>query len=216
MRCGWLGAEIKAAGLEALGIEYFANSLFFCYDLPPLAERYVVSCQNDQEKFMRFWTASQPAVVGYIRALVPGDAANDVVQNTALTLFRRFAAYDDSRPFTAWAMGVAKFQILGHRRDAARSFLSFEPDLLEHFTEEWADAYQAADYRATALEPCLDRLSARARKIVRMRYFEGLTGVEIGSRMGSSDAAIRMMLQRIRAQLHKCTKENLSTEGGAA
>jgi RNA polymerase sigma-70 factor (ECF subfamily) len=175
-----------------------------------------VSCQNDQEKFMRFWTTSQPAVVGYIRSLVPGDAANDVVQNTALALFRRFADYDDSRPFTAWAMGVAKFQILGHRRDAARSFLSFEPDLLERFTEEWADACQTADYRATALEYCLDKLSARARKIVRMRYFEGLTGVEIGSRMGSSDAAIRMMLQRIRDQLRKCTEENLSTEGGAA
>ncbi len=165
---------------------------------------------------MRLWTASQPAVVGYIRALVPGDTANDILQNTALTLFRRFSDYDDSRPFTAWAMGVAKFQILGHRRDAARSFLSFEPDLLDRFTEEWTDASQAADYRATALEYCLDKLSARARKIVQMRYFEGLTGVEIGGRLGSSDASIRMMLQRIRDQLRKCTEEKLSTEGGAA
>ena len=127
---------------------------------------------------------------------MPGDGANDVIQDTALTLFRRFSDYDDSRPFTAWAMGVAEFQILGYRRDATRSFLTFEPELLGRFTDEWVEVCPAVDHRAGALEACLEKLSARARQVVRMRYFDGLTGVEIGRRPGSSDAAVRMLLQR--------------------
>lgn len=172
--------------------------------------------ENDQERFMKLWTVAQPAVVGYIRALVPGDGANDVIQDTALTLFRRFSDYDDSRPFTAWAMGVAKFQILGYRRDAARSFLTFDSELLDRFTEEWVEACPAEDHRAGALEACLEKLSARARQVVRMRYFDGLTGVEIGRRLGSSDAAVRMLLQRIRDQLRKCAEQQLSMEGSPA
>ena len=64
---------------------------------------------DDQDRFTRCWTQAQPAIAGYIAALVPDPhAADDVVQEVAVILLRKFAEYDPARPFIAWAMGVAK------------------------------------------------------------------------------------------------------------
>ena len=46
--------------------------------------------ERAQEKFMQLWTTAQPAVAGYVRSVVrDGAAAQDVLQDTALVLFRR-------------------------------------------------------------------------------------------------------------------------------
>ena len=45
---------------------------------------------------MRLWTAAQPTVSGYVRALVRDRAvADEVLQETSLVLFRRFDEYDE-------------------------------------------------------------------------------------------------------------------------
>ena len=112
-------------------------------------------------------------------------------------------------------MGVAKFQVLGYRRDEARSFLTFEADLLESFTEQWAAAEPEVDRRSGALQECLDQLTGRARDVVRMRYFEEITAEEIAKRSGGNGAAVRVMLQRIREQLRACITGRMQAEGGA-
>lgn len=165
---------------------------------------------------MHLWTGAQPAVAAYLRAVMrDGSAAKDVLQETALVLFRRFAEYDGARPFLGWALGVARFQVLGFHRDAARSFLTFDAELFERFTEQWAVAAPAADHRATALQLCLGRLAARAREVVRLRYFEDLTAEEIAARTGANGAAVRVMLQRIREQLRECIERQMQAERSA-
>ena len=172
--------------------------------------------ERAQEQFVQLWTAAQPAVAGYICALMrDGEVAKDVLQETALVLLRRFAEYDSQRPFLAWALGVARFQMLGHQRDAARSFLTFDTELMERFTEHWAETAPAADRRAGALRECLEKLPGRARDVLRQRYFEELTAEDIARRLGANGASVRVMLQRIREQLRKCIERRMQAEGGA-
>jgi RNA polymerase sigma-70 factor, ECF subfamily len=173
--------------------------------------------EQDQERFMRLWAEAQPAVAAFVHAVVRDSAAaKDLAQETALVLFRRFGEYDGQRPFVAWALGVAKFQVLGFRRDEARSFVTFDTELFDKFTELWAEAAPAVDRRAEALQTCLERLAGRARQVVRLRYFEGLTAEEIGRQTGSNGAAIRMLLQRVREQLRQCIQKQASGEGRPA
>ncbi len=165
---------------------------------------------------MQLWTVAQPAVSGYIRALVKdGAAAQDVLQETVLVLFRRFGEYDENRPFLAWALGVARYQVLGLHRDRARSSLVFDPELLEQLTEQWAEAAPASDWRSWALQECLDKLQGRPREVVRWRYFEELTADEIAARLKSKGASIRVMLQRIREQLRACIERRILEERSA-
>ena len=160
---------------------------------------------RDQERFMRHWTSAQPAVANYVHALVRDHgSARDVLQETAVVLFRRFAEYDGERPFVAWALGIARFQVMGLRRDAARSLVTFDEALLTRFTETWADLVPESSDRGELLESCMDRLSAHARRTLRLRYFEELTADEIAVRLGGSGPSIRVTLQRIREQLRAC------------
>jgi RNA polymerase sigma-70 factor (ECF subfamily) len=85
---------------------------------------------DDSERFTLHWTAAQPAVGSYIGSLVPDfQEAEDLLQDVAIVLLRKFAQYDERRPFVAWALGVAKFEILSSRRRHARSFLTVDSDL---------------------------------------------------------------------------------------
>jgi RNA polymerase sigma-70 factor (ECF subfamily) len=140
-------------------------------------------------------------------------AAKDLVQETALVLFRRFAEYDGERPFLAWALGVAKFQVLGFQRDQARSVVTFDTELFDQFTDAWAQQAPAATRQAAALEVCLERLTARPRQMIRLRYFEDLNSREIARRLGGRSAAVRVALQRIREQLRVCVEQQLRGEG---
>jgi|694.fasta_scaffold87310_2 RNA polymerase sigma-70 factor (ECF subfamily) len=170
--------------------------------------------EPEQERFLKLWAESQRAVVHYIHATVrDAAAAKDLAQETALVLFRRFPEYDGSRPFLAWALGVARFQVRGHHRDAARSRVCFDTELLDRFTELWAETATGASERSAALEVCLERLSSDSRQMVRLRYFEQLHSGEIAVRIGSSATAVRMALQRIREQLRACVEARLRIDG---
>ena len=170
--------------------------------------------EQDQLRFMRLWTAAQPAVSGFVRALVRDrSVADEVMQETSLVLFRRFDEYDEQRPFVAWALGIAKFQVLGLNRDAARSRVSFDTDLLARFTETWAELAPRASDRSFFLQECIQRLTARARQMVRLRYYDDLTAEEISRQIDGTGAAVRVALQRIRQQLRECVERQLRAEG---
>lgn len=170
-----------------------------------------------QELFTRLWTAVQPAVAGYIRALVRDDpVADDLTQETALVLLRTFSSYDPQRPFLPWALNTAKFQILGHRRDEARCRVLFDGDLLDRITENWGDAAPQISGEQAALGECLETLAPHARKLLRLRYDETLDSTQIARQLATTAAAVRMALQRAREQLRVCVERRLQIGGGTA
>ena len=139
--------------------------------------------------------------------------ADEVLQETSLVLFRRFDEYDEQRPFVAWALGVARFQVLSLNRDAARSRVAFDTELLVRFIEAWGELAPGASDRSLFLQDCIQRLAARARQMVRLRYYDELTAEEIARQIGGTGAAVRVALQRIRQQLRECVERQLRAEG---
>jgi RNA polymerase sigma-70 factor, ECF subfamily len=170
----------------------------FCISSTPLSAA-------QQEDFTRLWTQVQSAVAGYVNTLV-GDRrlAEDLLQETALRLLRNYDRYDSARPFLPWALSTAKLCVLGHFRDRSRSKLVFGDDLLERFTQSWAEVVPANPYHLTDLQECLKHLAEPARQMIFMRYFESLDATEIGRRLRREAAAVRMALQRIRIKLREC------------
>lgn len=172
--------------------------------------------EDDQGRFLRLWTISQPMVASYVHALIlDHTAAQDVLQETALVIFRRFAEYDESRPFVSWALGIAKYQVLGQRRDLMRCPVVFDDEVLAGFTENWADATSIQVDVSELLRPCLEKLASHARRLVQMRYFDDLNASEIANRLGMASAAVRVALQRVREQLRTCVDRQLELEKGS-
>ncbi len=166
---------------------------------------------------MCLWTTAQPAVANYVHALVHDQgAAKDVLQETALVLFRRFPEYDGTRPFVAWALGIARFQVMGLRRNEARNLVVFDNEVLEKFTKTWAELAPTVSDREAWLQACLARLAAHARTVLQLRYVEGFSAEEIAKRLGANGPAVRVTLQRIREQLRTCIERQRRREGEIA
>ncbi|MFW5845888.1 MAG: sigma factor [Planctomycetota bacterium] len=72
--------------------------------------------------FIALWSRNQASVAAFIGALVPHAAdADDLQQEVAVLCQERFAEYDPSRPFAAWACGMARMRVRGHFRDRGRA-----------------------------------------------------------------------------------------------
>ena len=116
------------------------------------------------------------------------------------------------RPFVAWAIGVAKREVLMARRHHARSFLSYQADLLERIGEAYEELAPEFEDRSRALRECLRRVKGRAGELLRLRYEESLKPNAIATRVGIAVVAVRVMLSRTRATLRECIERKLKPQ----
>ncbi len=170
---------------------------------------------DNHEQFTRRWTEAQPIVAGYISAVVPDfQEAEDLLQDVAVILLRKFPEYDPQRPFVAWAIGVAKREVLMARRHHARSFLSYQADLLERIGEAYEELAPEFEDRSHALRECLRRVKGRAGELLRLRYEESLKPNAIATQVGIAVVAVRVMLSRTRTALRECIERKLRPQKG--
>jgi RNA polymerase sigma-70 factor, ECF subfamily len=168
---------------------------------------------DQQEQFTRLWTQAQSTVACFVHTSIRDRGqAEDLLQEIAMTLLRKFAEYDPSKAFLPWAMGVAKFAILGSRRDSARSRLVFDEALLERISATFLEIAPALREEEAFLDLCLTKLAPMARRMVRLRYYDLLDSREIARVLGKGEVAIRVGLLRIREQLRKCIESQLQLE----
>ena len=168
---------------------------------------------DNHEQFTRRWTEAQPIVAGYINAVVPDfQEAEDLLQEVAVILLRKFPEYDAQRPFVAWAIGVAKREVLMARRLHARNFLSYHTDLLERISEAYEELAPEFEERSRALRECLRSVKGRAGELLRLRYEESLKPNAMAGRVGMAVVAVRVMLSRTRATLRECIERKLKLQ----
>src|SRR6185295_13104725 len=87
---------------------------------------------NDSEAFVRLMTEHQGRLFGYIFSLLGDpDAANDVLQEANVILWRDSREFRPGSNFKAWAFRVAHFQVMAFRQRQIRDRLVFEDDMIE-------------------------------------------------------------------------------------
>jgi RNA polymerase sigma-70 factor (ECF subfamily) len=168
---------------------------------------------NNHEKFTRRWTEAQPIVAGYLSAVVPDfQEAEDLLQEVAVILLRKFPEYDAKRPFVGWAIGIAKLEVLMARRSHARNRLLYQGDLLERLGDACEELAPELEERSHALRECVRALQGRANELLRLRYEEALEPRTIAARVGMAIVAVRVALSRTRASLRECIERKLKLQ----
>ena len=169
------------------------------------------------EQFTCLWTVAQPKVANLISAAVPDfQQAEDILQNVALTCLRKFGEYDERRPFVAWALGVARREVLASQRKHARSFLCFRSDLLEQLAEVCEEMVPELDMRTRALRECLKLLDGRASKAVQLRYEQALRLDDVASKLEIKPLNARVLLSRIRSSLRDCVERKVKYDASTS
>jgi RNA polymerase sigma-70 factor (ECF subfamily) len=145
------------------------------------------------------------SLLRFVLTMIPDrNAAEDVVQETARSLWQKLEDYDPGQPFWPWARKFAYLEVLKYRRAQALERRYFSDALVERLAEDHEAQSQALELRRRALAECLAKLDAGARRLVMERYGGELSVAEIAGRAGKSANAISMMLHRIRQRLLEC------------
>jgi RNA polymerase sigma-70 factor, ECF subfamily len=162
----------------------------------------------------RLWTLAQPAVSAFIASLVRDfRARDDVLQDVAVAVLDSFASYDPSRPFAAWAIGIARNQVLLYLRSKGRDRLVFDPDALARIESAFAEVRPHEVRMLDYLDECVQLLEGRARQLCELRYRGDLKPAAIGRRVGMSANGVAKTLQRAREALRGCVERKAALNG---
>ncbi|MHC4185963.1 MAG: sigma-70 family RNA polymerase sigma factor [Planctomycetota bacterium] len=171
---------------------------------------------NGQQKSMQelafHWTKAQPVVAAFISSVVPNfHDVDDILGRVAITLVRKCDQYDPNKSFVAWAIGMAKYEILNHRREKAYDKHIFDTDAIKHLSEAYeSDASYFNDLRE-ALSHCLKKVKGRSKQAMDMRYIRGNKPARIAEQLDMTVNAVFVLLHRIRLALRECIKRRLDT-----
>ena len=168
------------------------------------------------DEFMQLFLEHQPRLYAYIRSLVFQKAdADDILQETASVLWRKFDEFETGTHFDRWALRTAFHQVRKFRQKKARESrrLQFGDELIEILGEEAEPLADQTEETAAALERCLGKLPDKERRLVAWRFAPGGTNRAVAKRLGKSESVISRSLSRVYESLMRCISLQLKFDG---
>jgi RNA polymerase sigma-70 factor (ECF subfamily) len=147
----------------------------------------------------------QGRLYGYIHSLVRDlNDADDLFQQTAMILWKKFDAFDQQGSFFAWACGIARFEVTNFLRSRGRQRLYFTDDLNLLLIEAHEDlTSEEEEARRNALSQCVAKLRERDRELLMECYQDQAGVVHAAGRRGRSPQSVYNSLRRIRRSLYE-------------
>jgi RNA polymerase sigma-70 factor (ECF subfamily) len=158
-----------------------------------------------EEEFLRLFLAHQRRIFAYILTLLPHLAdADDVFQQTSITLWARRGQFQRGTNFSAWSCRVAYNTVLNFRAKSARERVRFDDALLARIAAQAEQMGHELDVRRAALHQCLGRLRANDRDLLERRYAPGVTIKSLAAAIGRPVEGLYKALRRIHEALSEC------------
>jgi RNA polymerase sigma-70 factor, ECF subfamily len=165
------------------------------------------------ELFVQLFAKNQRGIQAYLWTLVPNRAdCEDLMQETSVSLWRKWPEFDQQRDFFRWACGIAFIEVLRFRRKNASQRLWFSDELIETLAVEFVDSSDLYDLRTAALQSCLEKLGERDRKIIEARYRGGASAEQVAEEMSRPVSSLYKMVARIRDRLYSCIEGTLARQ----
>jgi RNA polymerase sigma-70 factor (ECF subfamily) len=182
----------------------------------PFAALWTEDMENNKklEEITSYWTQAQPAVAAFISTLVQNyEDANDVLQSVAMVIVRKYDNYDKKFPFTAWAIGIARNEVLHYRRKMVKDRHVFDDELLNMIAQTYQENVNELEDIKKVIDGCISRVQRRWQQILQMRYLQGMEVKQIARFLGISGNAVFLILHRLRLSLRDCVLRSLKHQG---
>lgn len=181
-----------------------------------LAELVPLAVDGSRRAMQDILRIIYPQVLRYCRARIGGGrqpTAEDVTQEICLAVANSISTYvDKGRPFMAYVYGIAFNKVTdAHRAMGRDRTLPTEevPDEVDH--SDNPEDFALLNDGSNRVRSLLDTLSDKARNIIILRVFVGLSAEETAEVVNSTPGAVRVAQHRALAQLRKvvgATNEN--------
>lgn len=165
--------------------------------------RFTVSLDKCRHRLFRFIVAQVPQIVD----------AEELFQQTTLSLWESRERFDQSQEFFPWACGIARNHIRGFFRSRKRSVSRLDSSVLDQLAAR-SQATPGDNSRGAALKDCLKRLPQRSRVVLK-RHYRGSSVQSVAESLQLTPNAVYKLLERSRGQLLECITSRVGAEGSA-
>ena len=141
-------------------------------------------------------------------------AAEDIFQNVALKAMTREVSFENEAALMSWAFITARREGIDWLRRHQRETLCLDAEILGLLEREWqSEAAHPAGAKIEALKDCLAAAPESARRLLKLRYFDGYNCEEVAEQMGLGLNAIYKRVSRLHESLKDCIEGKLSNAG---
>jgi RNA polymerase sigma-70 factor, ECF subfamily len=165
-----------------------------------------------QDDVLRSLLTNRTKLLAYIRTIVISHhTAEDIHQEVVISSMHCAEGFQDKQHLFSWARRAAKTKAIDFIRRSGRQPKHFDPGILDVFDAHWDQMHETeSSIISSALQKCLEKLPAKSRSIVGMRYTNKFSGEEIAKHTGMTVSSVYVTLSRIYKTLEDCVRRNLA------
>jgi len=132
--------------------------------------------------------------------------AEDLAQEAFIVAFRKLSDFDMERPFGPWIRTIAFNLLRNHWRKHRAIPLGGSEELEALVEEQIGLSFSEKNESGTleALKLCIEQLDEPMRKLLELRYHQGLSVNAMTKKMNVRHSTMTMRLHRLRNQLRLC------------
>lgn len=159
---------------------------------------------------MSLLNSNHALLLRYIISFVSNRSdAEDILQRSSITMWRRFSTFEQDTDFLAWATTIAFYEVRNFQRVTGRSRLEFSDTLLQTLSREREQDIRKWHPRFEALERCVQKLDPASQDLVEAVYSRGLTAGDLAIKQGKTTQSVYNKLSLIRRALAECVQKQL-------
>lgn len=167
-----------------------------------------------EEQIVQVLLRDRDKLLAYTQSLVRNPCqAEDIFQDVSLRALRSREKIEDETHLLRWLRLAARHQCIAVLRSNTRSPIVMSEHLLNAIDEKWRTIdEQSSSEMMEALRHCLDQLSPYAKRLVNLRYVEGLTGRKLADRVHRKVQTVYVAISRIHRALFNCIQNRVAME----
>ncbi|MEW4564468.1 sigma-70 family RNA polymerase sigma factor [Bremerella sp. JC770] len=131
--------------------------------------------------------------------------ADDVMQETFLTITAKAAEFDLESNFLAWSRSILRYKLLESRRKNKLATVDCLDSLIASCPDDWA-----SEDRVQLLMQCVEKLPPKSREIVVMRYQREHSPTQIAELLDRSVNSVNVALSKARQAIRECMDRQLN------
>jgi len=161
----------------------------------------------DREAFARLFDHFAPRVKGLLmKAGTPAELAEEVAQETLLTVWRKATLFDPSKASAGtWIATIARNLRIDIARRETRSRLSQVYEILDEDGPEQPDAAVSGAERDVLVRAAMTQLSPDQYRVIELAFIEGFSHQDVAKRLaiplGTVKSRLRLALSHLRGRL---------------
>ena len=168
---------------------------------------------SPSDQFVRDLTGAQTRLLAFVLTLLPDiQAAQDVLQDANVVLWRKAADFRPGTSFMAWACEVARREVQAHLRDQGRDRHVFDAAFLDGVADSAQRQSEQSSRLGVYLDECLALRPAEDRQLLRERYSPGASVKEMSQRLGVEPGTLSKRICRICDAVLHCIQRKTAAE----